>query len=243
MGRINSIETMGALDGPGIRTIVFFQGCNLRCLYCHNPDMWKESGGYETSAEEVAKIVARYRPYYGDKGGVTFSGGEPLIQPEFLLECLKACKAKGVHTTLDTAGNGAGNYDEILAYTDLVILDVKHEDPASFQRITGCPIDGYLAFKEAVNLKNKAIWLKHVVVPGLTNQPAHIKALKKEIFSFNNISKVELLPYHTMGVTKYEKMGIPYKLAAHPEMNPEKLKELQDSLLRCEISENIEKSF
>jgi len=237
MGRISTIETMGALDGPGIRTIVFFQGCSLRCLYCHNPDMWDSSGGYETSPEEVAKIVARYKPYYGDKGGVTFSGGEPLIQPEFLLACLKACKAKGVHTTLDTAGYGFGDYDEILDYTDLVILDIKHEDPAAYQRITGFSIDGYLAFKEAVSRKNKVLWLKHVVVPGLTNQPAHIKALKAEIFSFGNIAKVELLPYHTMGAHKYEKLGMTYKLAAYPEMDMTKLAELQESLLRCDLSD------
>ena len=237
MGRINTIETMGALDGPGIRTIVFFQGCRLRCLYCHNPDMWDGQGGYEVTAEEIARIVARYKPYYGEKGGVTFSGGEPLVQPEFLLECLKACKDKGVHTTLDTAGYGLGDYDEILDNTDLVILDIKHEDPAAYQRITGCSIDGYLAFKEAVNRKHKAIWLKHVVVPGLTNQPAHIKALKDEIYSFNTISKVELLPYHTMGVTKYEKMGLSYKLAAYPQMELGKLQELQDSLLSCDLDE------
>lgn len=240
MGRISTIETMGALDGPGIRTIVFFQGCRLRCLYCHNPDMWDTNGGYDATADEIAKVVARYKPYYGDKGGVTFSGGEPLMQPEFLLECLKACKAKGVHTTLDTAGCGYGDYDEILDYTDLVILDIKHEDPAAYQRITGSAIDDYLVFKEAVNRKHTNLWLKHVVVPGLTNQPAHIKALKKEIYSFDNISKVELLPYHTMGVHKYQKLGITYKLSANPEMDMDKLRELQDSLMRCDLDENEE---
>lgn len=231
MGRINSIETMGALDGPGIRTIVFFQGCNLRCLYCHNPDMWNGAGGKETSGEEIIRIINRYRPYYRTTGGVTFSGGEPLIQPEFLMECLKACKKAGVHTTLDTSGYGKGDYDEILDYVDLVILDIKHEDPLKYKKITGCSIDGYLEFKEAVNRKNKTVWIKHVVVPGLTDQPEHLEKLRKEIHSFHSVPKLELLPYHVMGIAKYDNMGMEYKLSGYPEMDPEITRELQKSYL------------
>lgn len=232
MGRISTIETLGALDGPGIRTVVFFQGCNLRCLYCHNPDMWDGTGGREITSEELMKIITRYRPYYRTTGGVTFSGGEPLVQPEFLLECLKACKEMGVNTTLDTAGYGFGDYEEILEYVDLVILDIKHENPEKYQKITGCSIDGYLKFKEAVNRKNKAIWLKHVVVPGLTDQRTHMKELKKEIYSFKNISKLELLPYHVMGVSKYENLGIEYKLKDIGEMDWDKTRELEEILRR-----------
>ncbi len=235
MGRINSIETMGALDGPGIRTIVFFQGCRLRCAYCHNPDMWQTGGGYEISAADLVKIIARYKPYYGELGGVTFSGGDPLMQPSFLLECLKESKARGIHTTLDTAGAGFGDYDEILDYTDLVILDIKHEDPEEYQKLTGCSMDRYLDFKKAIMKKNIPIWIKHVVVPGLTDSMEHIEKLKEEIFSFNNIKKVELLPYHTMGVSKYETLGISYALEGVEEMDTEKLKTLQDSVLSCPI--------
>ncbi len=237
MGRINTIETMGALDGPGIRTIVFFQGCRLRCVYCHNPDMWKIGGGYEITPQEVARIVERYKPYYGELGGVTFSGGEPLMQPEFLLGCLKECKARGIHTTLDTAGVGYGVYDEILSFCDLVILDIKHEDPEQYHRITGLDISFYYEFKKALLKMNSAIWIKHVVVPGLTDSEEHVKKLKQEIFSFSNIKKVELLPYHTMGVSKYEAMGMPYVLDGVEEMDMAKLKSMQDSVLRCDIVE------
>lgn len=235
MGKVNTIETLGALDGPGIRTVIFFQGCHLRCSYCHNPDMWDLKGGQEVTAEQIGKLVKRYIPYYGDKGGVTFSGGDPLAQPEFLLECLKVCKAIGVHTTLDTAGCGNGDYDEILKYTDLVILDIKHENNEKYQKITGRNIDGYLKFKEALIRNNTPIWIKHVVVPGLTDQKTHIKALKKEIFSFKNILKVELLPYHTMGTTKYENLGLAYKLKGYPEMDKDKLKTLQSMILKSPI--------
>jgi len=240
MGRINSIETMGALDGPGIRTIVFFQGCRLRCVYCHNPDMWNAGGGSEIEPSEVARIVERYKPYYGTLGGVTFSGGDPLMQPEFLLACLKECKARGIHTTLDTSGAGCGNYDEILSYCDLVILDIKHEDPEEYRRITGADISGYYEFKRALLRLGVPIWIKHVVVPGLTDGEEHLKALKREIYSFDNILKVELLPYHTMGITKYETLGIPYALDGVPEMEMAAIRTMQERLMRCGIDEKAD---
>lgn len=237
MGRIHSIETMGALDGPGIRMIVYFQGCPLRCIYCHNPDTWNMADGHEISAEEIVRKAERYKPYFmPHTGGITFSGGEPLMQPEFLLACLKGCKEKGIHTALDTSGVGRGDYDNILQYTDLVILDVKHEEKGQYEQITGVKIDEYLKFKEAINRKNQKVWIKHVVVPSLTDDLEHIEALKKEIYSFNNIEKVELLPYHTMGVHKYESLSIPYQLIDVEDMNMEKIKELQQMMLQCSIS-------
>lgn len=235
MGRIHSIETMGALDGPGIRTIVYFQGCYLRCVYCHNPDTWSFSGGFEIDAAELADRIERYKPYYSNNGGVTFSGGEPLAQPDFLLDCLKECKSRGIHTALDTCGAGNGDYDEILEYTDLVILDIKHEDPKMYKYITGRDIEAYKSFKEAIKRKNQAVWLKHVVVPGLTDDAEHILKLKEEIFSFDNIQKIELLPYHTMGITKYDELNMKYRLKGVPDMDREELKKLQDMLLQCPL--------
>ena len=234
-GRIHSIETMGLVDGPGIRTVVFLQGCKLRCLYCHNPDTWTLSGGTETTPEDIVKKIARYKSYYDKSGGgVTFSGGECLLQPEFLAECLKLCKEKGIHTTIDTSGCGFGDYEEILKYTDLVILDVKHHDAEGFKDITGQDKKKYDEFLKAVLKAGKTLWIRHVVVPGITDSVEHIEKLSKELKDIKNIEKIELLPYHTLGIQKYEKLNIPYKLNSVKPMNKENTKELE-ALLRKRI--------
>lgn len=236
MGKIHSIETMGALDGPGIRMIVYFQGCPLRCVYCHNPDTWDTSLGVDMLPEEIIKKAVRYKPYFSPhNGGITFSGGEPLMQPDFLLNCLKGCKKQGIHTAVDTSGVGQGKYEAILEYTDLVILDIKHEDPIQYQNITKSKIDAYDQFKKVVIKKHQKVWLKHVVVPGITDQPEHLEALKKEIYQFNNIEKVELLPYHTMGVHKYKNLNIPYALNNTQNMSKEKIKKMQEEILKCDL--------
>ena len=221
-GRIHSIESMGLVDGPGVRSVVFLQGCPLRCLYCHNPDT-QRGGGQEISAQELCRRLVRFRPYFGDSGGVTFSGGEPLGQPEFLLECLKLLKAEGIHTCLDTSGVGLGDYGEILAHTDLVLYDVKHFDPQGYRTITGRDMDATLAFVEAVRAANVPMWVRHVVVPGLTDREDHLIALGEYIATLPGVEKVELLPYHTMGVEKYRKLGIPYALEGVPPMDGTKL--------------------
>lgn len=219
-GRIHSIESMGLVDGPGIRTVVFFQGCALRCRYCHNPDTWAENEGKEYTPEELVKKIARFKPYFiQNGGGVTFSGGDPLRQPEFLLEVLKLCKAKEIHTCLDTAGYGFSDYDEILKYTDLVLFDVKHFTREGYKNITRCDIDKSLEFLEAMKRNNTKMWIRHVVVPGLTDGEEHIKAFKEFIKDIPNVEKVELLPYHLLGVNKYEKMGIEYSLKGVPAMD------------------------
>jgi len=188
------------------------------------------------SAEEVVKKAQRYKPYFAaHKGGITFSGGEPLMQPEFLIQCLKGCKAKGIHTALDTSGAGMGRYEEILKYTDLVIIDIKHEDEQMYKTLTGGNIKEYYRFKEAVLKKKQKVWIKHVIVPGLTDSKEHLEELKKEIYSFNNIEKVELLPYHTMGVHKYKTLNLPYALTGIEDMAPGKLEELQKRMLQCQI--------
>ncbi len=238
MGKIHSIETMGTLDGPGIRIIIYFQGCPLRCVYCHNPDTWDVKAGIEMTVEEIVRKAERYKPYFsGQTGGVTFSGGEPLMQPEFLTACLKKCKERDIHTALDTSGVGRGFYDEILKYTDLVILDIKHQEEEMYRYITKRSIDEYYKFKTAINKVHQKVWLKHVVVPGLTDDEAHLKKLKNEIFSFNCIEKVELLPYHTMGVHKYEAINVPYPLKDVEDMDIEKIQKLQEMLLKCDLQQ------
>lgn len=212
-GRIHSIESMGLVDGPGIRVVVFFQGCALRCKYCHNPDTWAPNLGDEYTAEELVSKIKRFKPYFERSGGgVTFSGGDPLKQPEFLLEVLKLCKEEGISTCLDTAGYGLGDYDEILKYTDLVLYDVKDITREGYKNVTLMEIDETLNFLEAMKRNNTKMWIRHVVVPGLTDGEEHIKALNEYIKTIPNVEKVELLPYHLLGVNKYESMKLKYPL-------------------------------
>lgn len=230
-GRIHSFESMGLVDGPGIRTVVFFQGCPLRCAYCHNPDTWEMNNGTEVTAKELLDKIIRFKTYFQkSNGGVTLSGGEPLRQPEFLLEILKLCKENGVNTAIDTSGYGNGNYSEILKYTDLVILDIKHPDNSAHEKLTGRDRKGSDEFIEAINNANKKVWIRHVVVPGITDSVANIIALSKVIKRINNVENIELLPYHTLGVNKYETLGIPYKLQGVEPMDKEELNNLEKLL-------------
>lgn len=226
LGKMHSFESMGLVDGPGIRTVVFMQGCSLRCAYCHNPDTWNFQGGTEITPEELVKKIARFKPYFKNGGGVTFSGGEPLMQPDFLIETLKLCKEQGIHTAIDTAGYGVGKYDEILKYTDLVLLDIKHVDDSGYKSLVGQSKKGFDEFLQAVQKANTKLWIRHVVVPGITDSEEHIKKLASIIKSIKNIEKVELLPYHTLGVEKYNKMAIEYKLSHIDSMNKEELDKL-----------------
>lgn len=230
-GKIHSFESMGLVDGPGIRTVVFFQGCPLRCAYCHNPDTWNTVGGTEFSTKDLMNKILRFRPYFERSGGgVTFSGGEPLLQEEFLLSMLKKCRENGVHTALDTSGYGHGNYEEILKYVDLVILDIKHPEEEEHIKLTGLGRKSSDEFIDALNKANTSVWVRHVVVPGITDSKENILKLSKIIKKINNVEKVGLLPYHTMGLPKYEKLCIPYKLEGIEPMNKEKVKELQSFL-------------
>lgn len=226
-GKIHSIESMGLVDGPGIRTVLFFQGCSLRCRYCHNPDTWQKEGGREMSVEQVMKMLRRYRPYYGDTGGLTCSGGEPLLQPEFLTELFCACRQEGISTCLDTAGYGNGDYEELLSYTDLVIWDIKHHKADDYHNLTGGNIERPQAFLEAVKKAGVPLWIRHVVVPGLTDSEEHIQSLGSYIRTIPKVERMELLPYHVMGVEKYHVMGIPYTLENVPPMEKEKTERLQ----------------
>lgn len=232
MGRIHSIETMGLLDGPGIRFVVFFQGCKLRCAYCHNPDTWNLEEGMEISAEALINKALRYKPYFDKSGGgITFSGGDPLMQPEFLIELLKLCKQKGIHTAIDTSGFGKGRYEEILKYTDLVILDIKHVNNSGYKELTGRTFREFEVFAGLLIESNVDLWIRHVVVPGINDNKQHMSEMKKIIQRFNNVKKVDLLPYHVLGVSKYEKIGIPYRLQGVEPMCKNKISELEKVLL------------
>lgn len=230
IGRIHSFESMGLVDGPGIRSVVFLQGCALRCAYCHNPDTWAFSGGTEMTPEELVKKVSRFKPYFKNNGGVTFSGGDPLMQPDFLIETLKLCKEAGIHTAIDTAGYGKGKYEEILKYTDLVLIDIKHVDDKGYKSLVEAPKKGFDQFLEAVQKAGTIIWIRHVVVPGITDSEEHIKKLAQIIKGIKNVEKIELLPYHTLGVEKYEKLGLDYKLDGVESMDKEDLARLEKVL-------------
>ncbi|HSP48244.1 MAG TPA: pyruvate formate-lyase-activating protein [Clostridiaceae bacterium] len=230
-GRIHSVESMGLVDGPGIRVVVFLQGCKLRCLYCHNPDTWLMGGGEMVEPEELLKKIKRYRPYFEKSGGgVTFSGGEPLMQPEFLLECLKLCRKEGIHTVLDTAGYGFGDYREILANTDLVLFDMKHIDPENYLMLTGRSGETAWRFLDAVQEAGVKMWVRHVVVPGITDGEGHIRKLAAKLKPLKGVIKVELLPYHTLGQNKYEEMNIRYKLDGVEAMDRDACERLSDLL-------------
>lgn len=229
-GSVNSIETFGLVDGPGIRTVVFLNGCKLRCIYCHNPEMWHRlNDNYEP--EELVKKIIRYKSYFGKTGGVTFSGGEPLLQPNFLIETLKLLKENDINTALDTAGVGVGRYDEILKYVDLVILDIKHAEKEEYKKITGQEITESEKFIEALNKNNKKVWIRQVVVPTIMDNMDYLVKLKKYLKKINNIEKIEFLPYHKLGSEKYETLGIDYACKNINEMDKDKCKELYETFI------------
>ena len=237
-GYINSIETMGLVDGPGLRVVVFLQGCKLRCIFCHNPETWKPKTNIKITSKELVDQIRKYRPYIEMGGGVTFSGGEPLFQSNFLLEVLKMCKKAGIHTCLDTSGTGYNKryLNEILQNTDLVILDIKTIDDKNYKYITGRHIDEFNYFCKVLEKNNNKLWLRQVIVPGINDNEEYILNLKEYIKRFNNVEKVELLPYHTMGIEKYKKLHIKYRLNDTPNMDKDK-SEQWEKLLN---EENIE---
>ncbi len=229
-GSIDSIETLGLVDGPGIRTVVFLNGCKLRCLYCHNPEMWKIKD-YNMTVDELVNKILRYKPYYKDNGGVTFSGGEPLLQSDYLLEVCKRLKKEKINIALDTAG--VGNYNEkLLDYIDLIIFDIKAVKSDDYNYITGYKIDESLKFLNKCQEKNIKMWIRQVIVPKINDNEKNILELKKFISKLKNVEKVELLPYHTMAIDKYKKLGIEYKLTGVEAMNKEKCKKLEKLLLK-----------
>ena len=215
MGKIHSVESFGTVDGPGIRFVVFTQGCPMRCQYCHNPDTWG-GGGTEMSAEALAEETLRYRSYFGTKGGVTVSGGEPLLQPEFVTELFTLLKAENIHTCLDTSGVCFREEDErfkrLFAVTDLVLVDIKHIDEAAHIELTGRSGKPTRALAKYLSGQGKPMWIRHVLVPVITDDDGALYRLREFLDTLKTVEKVEVLPYHTMGEVKYEKLGIRYPL-------------------------------
>ena len=213
-GSIDSIETFGLVDGPGIRTVIFLNGCSLRCKFCHNPETWNLKELNYTS-EEIVEKVRRNKPYFKNGGGVTFSGGEPLLQYDFLVNTCKLLKKEDIHIAIDTAGIGLGDYTELFNTIDMVLLDIKHITRDGYKDVTGT--DRFLNFMEFVKELNKTnieVWIRQVIVPGVNDNTNYIKELSSFIKdNINNVSRVDFLPYHKMGVEKYNKLGIedPYK--------------------------------
>lgn len=229
-GSVFQIESFGLVDGPGIRTVVFLTGCKLRCLFCHNPEMFKKGVDNYTPEELFNKII-RNKPYFKrNNGGVTFSGGEPLLQSDFVIETCKLLKKENIHIALDTAGVGNGNYEEILSLVDLVIFDIKAIDPKKYEYITSNKIDESLKFLDICQKMQKDLWIRQVIVPGINDTEEYILKLANFISELKNVLKVELLPYHTMAIDKYKKLNIDYKLNGIPDMDVTRCKELENKL-------------
>ncbi|MBR4040074.1 MAG: pyruvate formate lyase-activating protein [Clostridia bacterium] len=218
-GFIHSIESFGTVDGPGVRLVVFCQGCPMRCKYCHNPDTWETGKGERISPEEVIRLYERNKAFYS-RGGITVTGGEPLLQIDFLLALFALAKRKGIHTCIDTsgatyrAGESAYNQklDALMAMTDLVMLDIKHIDDGAHRDLTGMSNTGVLAFAKYLEEKNVPLWVRHVLVPGITDSEDALSHLGGFIGRLRNLKALDVLPYHTMGRVKYEQMGMRYPL-------------------------------
>ena len=218
-GAIHSIETFGSVDGPGIRFIVFLKGCDLRCKYCHNADTWDHNSEDMRSADEILDFAERYRGYWGEDGGITVSGGEPLLQIDFLLELFKKAKERGINTCIDTAVQPFtrnepffSKFNELLKYTDLMLLDIKHIDREEHIKLTGKPNDNIRDCFEYLSEVGQPIWIRHVLVPGITDNDDYLRRTREFIEKLSNVQRIEVLPYHSMGQHKFEALGIKYQL-------------------------------
>lgn len=220
-GRIHSTENFGTVDGPGVRFVIFSQGCRMRCQFCHNPDTWKidDPKASLRSADDVLAEAMKYQSYWGEKGGITVSGGEPLLQLDFLLDLFKKAKAKGIHTTIDTCGKPFtreepffSKFEELMNYTDLLLFDIKHIDNEAHKRLTSLGNENILEMAKYLSEINKPVWIRHVLVPFRSDYDEFLIRLDAFIKTLNNVDKVEILPYHTMGKFKWDEMGLKYPL-------------------------------
>ena len=218
-GKIHSYETFGSVDGPGVRFLVFLSGCGFRCKYCHNPDTWSRPAAFEQSADEVLAKALRYRAYWGEEGGITVSGGEPLLQLEFLTELFEKARQGGVNTCLDTAAGPFtrdepwfGRFRRLMEATDLVLLDLKHIDAAAHRELTGADNANVLDCARFLSEISKPVWIRHVLVPGVNADEPSLAKLGAFVRTLPNVKRVEVLPYHTLGVAKWKSLGLPYAL-------------------------------
>lgn len=233
-GNIHSIESFGTVDGPGIRFVVFMQGCPLRCKYCHNPDTWSTDINKEMSVEDIIKEYEGVKEFIS--GGITITGGEPLLQIDFITELFKVCKSKNIHTVLDTSGitfnpNDTTKIDELLEYTDLILLDIKHINDEEHIKLTGYSNKNILLFAEYLSKKNIPVWIRHVVVPTITFNKKYLEELGEFLATLTNIKALDVLPYHDMGKVKYKNMGIKYLLEDIEPLTKEQAVEARNYIL------------
>ncbi len=235
LGRINKLETFGSVDGPGVRFVVFTQGCPMRCLFCHNPETWDfkgdKAGAFDISAKDLLKKALRYKSYWGKDGGITVSGGEPLMQMDFLLEFFTLAKAAGVHTCIDTSGINFvrtepyfSKFVQLMEVTDLLLVDLKIIDPEQHIKLTGHSIDHNLDMFRYLDEIRKPIWIRHVLVPGISDNDEYLEKTRDFIQSLSNVKKVEVLPYHSLALAKYQEMGISYALKDVKSPSPDRIK-------------------
>ncbi len=244
-GKIHSVESFGTVDGPGTRLVVFFQGCPLRCKFCHNPDTWEFGKGQDMTVEEILELYEKNKSFY-KRGGITVSGGEPLGQLEFLTELFTEAKKRGIHTCLDSSGiyyreERKDAFEKLFACLDLVLLDLKHSSPEGHLELTAQKQEPVLAFAHALEAHKIPMVIRHVVVPGITDEESHLRKLGQMIASFRNVAGLEVLPYHTMGVKKYETLGIAYPLEGVPSMEKAEAKKARQIILE-EIKKAREKN-
>lgn len=250
MGRINSIETFGAVDGPGVRYVVFLQGCRMRCRYCHNPETWAEASeeSYEETADKTLQKAWRYHSYWRNGGGITVSGGEALLQMEYVTELFRLAKERNVHTTLDTSGqpfsrdaNVLERFTALMNVTDLFLLDIKHIDSQKHRKLTGWGNENILDLARFLVRNHKHLWIRHVLVPGITNDEESLRGLRAFIDELREmdpecVERVEVLPYHRLGVAKYDKLGIPYSLKKTEPPTQDEIRRAEEILTADPVS-------
>jgi len=219
IGYVNKLESFGAVDGPGVRYLIFLNGCKMRCAFCHNPDTWAEGCGEEYTADELLKKTLRFKPYWKNEGGITVSGGEPLLQIDFVLDLFKKAKAMGINTCIDTAGQPFtheepfySKWKELMSLTDTVLFDIKNIDPQAHKELTGVDNANILQMAREMSDMGVKMWIRHVLVPGGSDNDEYLQRTREFIDSLKTVERVEVLPYHTLGIAKYKDMGIPYRL-------------------------------
>ena len=234
LGRINKLETFGSVDGPGVRFVVFMQGCPMRCMFCHNPETWDfkgdHAGAFDITPEDLLKKALRYKSYWGTDGGITISGGEPLMQMDFLIEFFELAKAAGVHTCIDTSGVNFvrtepyfGKFQHLMDVTDLLLVDLKIMDTELHKKLTGHPIDHNLDMFRYLDEIHKPIWIRHVLVPDISDKDECLQQAREFIDTLSNVKKVEVLPYHSLALAKYQEMGLDYPLKDTKSPTPERV--------------------
>lgn len=239
IGYVHSLESFGSVDGPGVRYVIFLSGCVMRCQFCHNPDTWDMKTGQPYTTGQLLEKACKYRSYWGSKGGITVSGGEPLLQIDFLLELFQKAKSKGIHTTLDTSGNPFtidepffSKWKELMQYTDLILLDIKHIDEEQHKILTGQTNQNILKMAEYLSDMGKPVWIRHVLVPDRNDRDDYLHRLADFIHTLKNVERVEILPYHTLGIYKWENLGIDYPLKGIEPPTQERIQNAEKILLK-----------